>query len=130
MDKNSVLNGLDKGRIIGTDKLTDAERLPWVEHPEFKGVYLKNLVTSADTAGAFSCHLVRISPGCAVAEHSHARLWELNEVLDGSGTITLAGKTYACTPGDTCVNPPAVPHSVSASGGELYITAKFIPALL
>jgi len=130
MVSNSIVKLLENGAIICPEKQIDAEKLPWVKHPEFEGVYLKNLITSADTAGTFSCHIVRISQGCSVAEHSHDKLWEFNEALQGSGTLILGGRTYVFKVGDSCVNPPGVPHSVSAPDGDLYITAKFMPALL
>ena len=118
MDKKSLPASFEGGRVISPNKAIDAGKLPWSKHPEFEGVYMKHLVTSTDTAGAFSCHLVWISPGCTVAEHSHDGQWEFNEILEGTGAIVLAGKVYSCTPGDTCINPPTVPHSVSATGGN------------
>jgi quercetin dioxygenase-like cupin family protein len=130
MAKNTLISLFENGNVICTEKIMSMENVPWVKHPVFEGVFMKNLITAAETHGAFSCHLARISPGHSVDEHSHSELWEFNEVLEGIGTMTLADKTITCKAGDSFVNPPGVPHSLTASDGELYITAKFVPALL
>ncbi|MGA9141693.1 MAG: cupin domain-containing protein [Methanocella sp.] len=126
---NNVVELFADGKIILPGKEIDAAKLPWYEHPAFKGVFLKDLVTAADTKGAFSCHLVMIKKGFEVGEHDHKIEWELNEVLTGSGSMIIDGKKMACKPGFSYVTPPGIPHIVSADGGDICLTAKFVPAL-
>jgi mannose-6-phosphate isomerase-like protein (cupin superfamily) len=41
----------------------------------------------------------------------------------------FGGTRSDCKPGDSYVNPPGVSHSVAAPKEDLYIFAKFFPAL-
>jgi hypothetical protein len=129
MAQNHLVGFFEKGDIITPDKVINAEKLSWSEHPAFKGVYLKDLVTSADTNGAFSCHLVKVNGGCSVGEHSHEKEWEFNEILNDSGAIVIADKRYPCKLGLSCINPPGISHTVIAGDDDLYLLAKFMPAL-
>jgi len=113
------------------DAATDFSALPWNPHPAFVGVALKHLITGAQTGGALSTHLVRVCAGCCLEEHTHAGSLELHEVVRGAGDCRLAEKTVAYAPGVCGLIPAGVAHSVRAHAGEdLYILAKFVPALL
>ncbi len=68
MSKNNVVELFADGKIVYPGKEIDAAKLPWYEHPAYKGVFLKDLVTGADTKGAFSCHLVKVKKGFEVGE--------------------------------------------------------------
>ena len=129
MGQNKAFEMFNDGMVIFPGKSIDVSALPWIEHPAFKGVYLKNLVTGSETKGAFSCHMVKIKKGCEVGLHSHDTQWEFNEALEGSGTFVIQGKELACKPGFSYATPPGVSHIVSAQDEDLYILAKFIPAL-
>lgn len=128
---------MDLKTIVGTGHLArpDGERdlsaLPWNPHPRFAGVALRHLVTGADTAGALSTHLVRIDAGAELAAHTHDGSVELHEVLLGSGRCSLGAKEVVYQPGACGLIPAGVKHSVRADAEtELYILAKFAPALL
>ncbi|WP_459854515.1 cupin domain-containing protein [Humidesulfovibrio idahonensis] len=127
----------DLSQLPGTVRLatpeadTDLAALPWNPHPSFPGVALKHLVTGAQTGGALSAHLVRVEAGCRLEEHTHAGSLELHEVLRGKGDCLLAAKSVRYEPGACGLIPAGVAHSVRADAGEdLYILAKFAPALL
>lgn len=130
MSQNTIQEIFTEGKILFPGKAVDAAKLSWYEHPAFKGVFLKDLVTAADTKGAFSCHVVKVKKGCQVGEHYHNAEWEFNEALEGTWLLTLGGKQYECGPGFTCVTPPGVPHVVSAPDEDVYLLAKFVPALV
>lgn len=130
MGQDKVFETFNSGMIIFPSKNIDVSALPWYEHPAFKGVYLKDLVKGADTRGAFSCHIVKIKKGSEVGEHSHDKQWEFNEALEGNGTFMIHGKEFACKAGFSYATPPGISHIVSAPEEDLYILAKFIPALL
>jgi quercetin dioxygenase-like cupin family protein len=129
MTESKVVELFAMGKIVIPEKAVDAAKLPWYEHPGFKGVFLKDLVTAEDTKGAFSCHIVKVTMGCEVGEHYHNAEWEFNEVLEGSGSFIINGKKFACKAGFSYATPPGVTHSVSAPGEDIYLLAKFVPAL-
>jgi len=129
MIQNTIPELFSDGKVVFPGKTIDAAMLPWYEHPAFKGVLLKDLVTAVDTNGAFSCHVVKISKGFEVGEHNHNAEWEFNEAVEGCGPLILDGVTHSCRPGFTCVTPPGVPHIVSAPYEDICLLAKFVPAL-
>ena len=130
MDANSQ-TVLATGRIIHTiTGSRQAAEIPWKDHPAFAGVALRHLVTAADTDGALSCHIVRLSPGASLASHVHDGQWELHEVVDGSGTAALNGAKADYLPGVAAVIPRGVAHEVTAGPEGLTLYAKFFPALL
>jgi quercetin dioxygenase-like cupin family protein len=118
-------------RLATPETETDLAALPWNPHPRFPGVALRHLVTGAQTNGALSAHLVRVSAGCCLEEHVHPGSVELHEVARGTGLCQLAEKSVRYAPGVCGLIPAGVAHSVRADAGEdLYILAKFAPALL
>lgn len=118
----------DKGTLAhGGESITLAS-LPWKEHPEFRGVFLKPMVTAEQTGGLFSCFLVRIEPGSGIGRHVHPDSVELHEVVSGSGVcVTETGETpYG--PGSMAVLARNAPHEVRAGHDGLRLLAKFITA--
>jgi quercetin dioxygenase-like cupin family protein len=104
--------------------------IEWVEHPKFKGVYLKHLIKGANTNGQFSSHLVKIDPNCSLDTHCHEEQWELHEVIEGQGVCNLIEETVSYHRGKIAVIPKGANHKVQASNNGLTLFAKFIPALL
>ncbi len=117
----------------GTLKLPDTESrfadIPWSKHPTFDGVELKHIVTSQQTGGVFSYHLVRIAPGKSIGTHIHGKQLETHEIIAGKGICINAGNTLCYKPGVISILPMGVPHEVTAGDDGLYLFAKFIPAL-
>jgi quercetin dioxygenase-like cupin family protein len=111
----------------GEEKVAD---ISWTPHPTFPGVFLKTLVSGADTDGALSCHLVRVEPGKCLSSHVHAGQWELHEVAAGEGVARIEGGQVAYCPGVTAVIPRGVAHEVTAGATGLRLFAKFFPALV
>lgn len=106
------------------------ESLEWNYHGAFKGVALKHLVMGDQTEGKLSCHLVRIEAGCEIGDHIHESNWELHEVVGGTGTCFLGDKKVEYEAGISAVIPEGKPHRVVAGDEDLYILAKFVPALV
>jgi len=129
MKKTGITDLFNEAKIIYPEKEIDAKEAAWYEHPAFKGVFLKDLVQGKDTEGQFSCHMVKIEKGCEVGSHSHDVQWEFNEAIDGTGVFILGDKEIRFISGYSFVTPPGVEHTVIAEGKDLYILAKFIPAL-
>lgn len=127
---NTVVNIFDAATIINSNNRIHADQLPWNDHPTFPGVALKHLITGAATQGQLSCHLVRIEAGCEIGTHTHPDKLELHEVLEGQGHACCAEQTVAYQPGIAMVIPADIPHRVMADDQDMYLLAKFTPALV
>lgn len=114
--------------FAGTTQAVDS--LPWHPHTVFQGVSLKHLATASQTAGRASFHIVKIEPGCLLAEHVHNGKMELHEVLSGMGTGQVNGMHISYFPGQITLIPDDTPHQVHAGPEGLVLLAKFFPALL
>ena len=109
---------------------TNVNDLEWHKHPAYPGVALKHLVTAVNTDGKFSIHLVRVQERHEIGEHVHQGKWELHEIIQGQGECLIDGRRVGYFAGVSAVIPADLPHCVKAERGDLYILAKFIPALL
>lgn len=127
---SEIVKKLDEGKVVCLEKETDVKELDWNAHSAFKGVFLKHLVKGEDTDGKFSCHLVKIESGCEIGEHIHEKQWELHEILDGAGRGMLSDKEITYQQGVSVVIPNRVKHKVIAGENDLYLLAKFVPALV
>ena len=119
----------EKGKLVYPDEVAFAS-LPWHPHAKFEGVELKHLITSEQTSGLFSYHLVRIAPNKKIGKHLHEKQLETHEVISGSGICNSNGKTYSYVPGNIGVFPMNIEHEIVADEAGMCIFAKFIPALL
>lgn len=119
----------EAGRLALSEAAVDFAAVPWVAHPTFAGVELKQLVSGAQTDGKFSFHLVRIAHNGQIGQHTHPTQLETHEVIAGSGFCLRDGQKIAYKPGIICLLPAAAPHLVQAGPDGLYLFAKFIPAL-
>lgn len=126
---NDVIAAYECGSLQLPGRAVDFADRAWNDHPAFAGVALKHLVTAEDTGGAFSFHLVRIRPGCAIGDHSHDPQLETHEVVDGEGVCTNDGDEITYRPGVISVFQPRRPHRVQACEKGLFLFAKFMPAL-
>ena len=124
-----VLEQLCQGKVVAGLAAKNVESLPWNNHPAFAGVALKHLITGKDTDGKFSCHIVRIDTGCEIGTHIHEGKWELHEVVKGKGYCLLENEKVDYDAGIVTAIPADLPHSVVAEE-QLYLLAKFVPALL
>ncbi|MFZ6029006.1 MAG: cupin domain-containing protein [Chloroflexota bacterium] len=125
-----MTSSIQQGIVITVESMQAVNSLPWKEHATCEGVFLKHLVTGVATGGRFSCHLVKVRAGCEISEHVHPGHWELHEVAEGSGQGFLAGNVLDYRPGNAIVIPMGEKHRVVANDEDLYLWAKFIPALV
>jgi quercetin dioxygenase-like cupin family protein len=121
---------IDEGKIVCLEHEMQVTHLKWNPHATFKGVMLKHLVTGVSTNGKLSCHLVRIQAGCEISEHVHADKLELHEVLSGNGKGILVNKEIPYLAGTCVIIPANEPHKVIAGDKDVYLLAKFTPALV
>ena len=127
--KNEVFEAFDNGCFEIPGKEKAFKDVPWSKHPTFEGVELKHIITSKETGGAYSFHLVRIAPGKSILNHLHDPQLETHEVIAGRGTCLNDGYEIAYLPGVISVMPPRVCHEVHAGEEGLFLFAKFMPAL-
>lgn len=120
----------NEGKLYLPDVVKEFAEIPWEEHAVFAGVSLKHLITSSQTNGAFSYHLVRIEPGMKIREHVHKEQLETHEVIAGKGICVNDGAEMIYEPGVISILPKAIPHEVTAGNEGIYLFAKFMPALL
>ncbi len=125
-----MIEQIEQGQIVTLENNTDMTDLKWNKLASCERVFLKHMVTGKFTDGKFSCHLVKVQAGCEISEHVHQNNWELHEVAAGEATGYLADKTISYVTGTTIVIPQGEKHRVVAGEQDLYLLAKFIPALV
>lgn len=118
------------GKLLLPEKIISFKDIPWSKHPTFEGVELKHLLTSKETNGEFSYHLVKIAPNKKIGSHIHETQLETHEVISGSGICINSEKEFIYESGSISIFPIKVPHEIIAGKDGLYLFAKFIPALL
>ncbi|MCM1525402.1 MAG: cupin domain-containing protein [Ruminococcus sp.] len=117
------------GQLISACGKKRIGELGWNKHPEFEGVELKHIVTAGDTAGEFSCHIVKIAPNMKIGSHIHREQTELHEVICGEGACIMNKREEAYTEGTVCIIDRGTEHEVRAGDKGLFLAAKFILAL-
>lgn len=129
MHGKNTFAAFENGRLMNREEGKSFDSIPWNKHPTFEGVSLKHIVTSNDSDGVFSYHLVRIEPGKAIGEHIHTPQLETHEVIAGDGVCHNGEHRYTYTPGTIAILPAGMPHEVTAYKNGLLLFAKFIPPL-
>lgn len=130
MDYQNLFEQFDKaGKLVLPSTEISFADIPWSKHPTFEGVALKHIVTSGQTGGQFSYHLVRIAPNKKIGNHVHKTQLETHEVISGNGICINEGTEITYEPGVISILPMNIPHEVTAGNGGLYLFAKFMPAL-
>ncbi len=115
-----------KGNLAVGARTRSIAAIPWSEHREFSGVFLKNVVTAEQTGGLFTCHLVRIAPNGKIGLHAHPASIELHEVVSGSGVCVTGNAEIPYAPGSVTVLARNAPHEVRAGETGLCFFAKFV----
>ena len=119
----------NNGKLILADKAISFESIPWCKHPVFDGVELKHIVTSNETNGEFSYHLVRVASNKSILNHIHEEQLETHEVIYGEGICINNQQKIHYSTGVISIMTKAVSHEVHAGDNGLLLFAKFIPAL-
>lgn len=130
MDYKNLFHKFNKeGKLLLPNTEIAFSEIPWSKHPAFEGVELKHIITSKQTSGQFSFHLVKIKPYKKIGNHVHKQQLETHEVISGSGLCINGSANLMYEPGVVSIIPVNVPHEVTAGADGLYLFAKFIPAL-
>ncbi|MEN6609826.1 MAG: cupin domain-containing protein [Methanoregulaceae archaeon] len=117
-------------RVTGVHETRDVSSLPWNPHAKFPGVAMQHLVTGSETGGRMSIHHVRVGPGCAIGDHTHAGIVEIHDVLEGSGICTVDGKEIPYVPGVIGIMPVDTVHRIVAGDQGILLLATFSPPLV
>lgn len=129
MENNILFEQFINGKLSLPNKEIAFENISWSKHPTFEGVELKHIITSKDTNGEFSFHLVRIEPNKKIGMHIHETQLETHEVISGTGICINDNVKLKYSPGIISIFPKKVMHEVTAGDNGLYLFAKFFPAL-
>lgn len=129
-DKNLYETFDRKGKLVLPKTTVSFSELAWHKHPTFEGVALKHLITSEQSEGKFSFHLVKIDPNKKIGLHVHDHQIETHEVISGHGVCINENVEITYEAGVVSVFQANCPHEVTANDEGLYMFAKFIPALL
>ncbi len=124
--ESSLFQQFDNGTILTAEQKIDTALCAWNKHKDFEGVFIKHLITAEQTAGLFTCHLIRLDPHGVIRLHSHPTSIELHEVAQGSGVCLVYGEEIPYTPGTLGVMNRNAPHEVRAGADGLCLFAKFI----
>ena len=119
----------DNGKLVAFGETKQFQDIVWSKHPTFEGVELKHLITSKETDGKYSFHLVKIAPNCSIGNHIHETQLETHEVIAGSGVCINQEVMIDYVPGVISIIPAGIKHEVKAGTQGLYLFAKFMPAL-
>lgn len=126
----SVFEKFEAGELyLPSERQVQLKSIAWSPHAKFEGVALKHLITSKDTGGVFSYHLVRIAPQKKIGLHIHETQLETHEVIEGDGVCNASDHKMAYEAGVISVLPAGIEHEVTAGNDGLYLFAKFFPAL-
>ena len=93
------------------------EQVPWVAHPRFADIQMKQMLTSAANPLA-SVSRVRVPPGGVIGWHQHAAQTETVYVLAGDSTLTLGESPVRFGAGQIVAIPPTVRHTLINDGAE------------
>ncbi len=125
-----MIEQIENVKIVTFEKRYNINDVPWNKHAAWEGVFLKHLIKGDSTEGKFSCHLVKVQAGCQLGSHIHQDNWELHEVIAGDGNGYVNEEKIPYNGGTTVIIPQGQNHRIVAGEEDLYLFAKFIPALL
>lgn len=123
-------NNFNRGKLYINGECIDIDNLTWHEHPTDRGVFFKHIISGANTNKLLSYHLVKVNPDCEIDIHNHIGKTELHEIIGGCGHCMIGNEKIDYHKGVIGFIPEDKYHSVRAGKEELFILAKFFPALM
>jgi len=110
-------------------RIADAASGEWQEHPRFRGIYLKGLLTSADN-GLASVNVVRVPPGGVISRHHHPAQVETVYMLAGQSVLTLGDAETPFNAGQIVAVPIGLEHALrNESAEDVELLTFFTPPL-
>ena len=103
--------------------------LEWTEHPRFRDIWVKKLITSQENPFA-SINVVRVPPGGVIGWHGHAEQIETVYALAGQSALTLGKTEVPFGAGQIVAIPPGLQHTLRNTGLEdVKLLTVFTPPL-
>jgi len=109
--------------------IVDSAAVDWTEHPRFRSIGMKALLTSADNPLA-GVNAVQVPPGGVIGRHLHAKEIETVYVLAGQSVLTLGDADFAFAVGQVVAIPAGLEHALRNTGREtVELLCIFTPPL-
>ena len=119
---------MDRGPVVVQESAREWETWPDEEVAKKGLVYWKTLVSGDLThSEALTMGLAKIPPNEALREHRHLEE-EIYLVLEGTGSVTIGGKTLPVGPGTSVFIPGNAAHSCENTGASDLRFAYVFPA--
>jgi len=113
------------------DICREVESLDWEEHPKFKNVFVKYLLTKRDNDSNITYLLVKTLKGTKIPKHVHEKSVDIIYPLKGKGEIHIDGfGDFAYVPGNCIIIPKNIPHNVDNVEETLIAIDIFDPATI
>lgn len=109
--------------------MADANTVAPKEHPRFRNIWLKTLLTSAENPFA-SVNVVQVPVGGVIGLHHHPTQIETIYVLAGTSTFTVGGTETPFNSGQIVAVPIGMEHGLRNTGTEqVELLTFFTPPL-
>jgi quercetin dioxygenase-like cupin family protein len=109
--------------------IVDSAAIAWTEHPRFRSIGMKALLTSAGNPLA-GVNVVQVPPDGFIGRHLHAQEIETVYVLAGQSVLTLGDADYPFAAGQVVAIPAGLEHALRNTGAEtVELLCIFTPPL-
>ncbi len=109
--------------------IVDSAAIPWTEHPRFRSIGMKALLTPVDNPLA-GVNVVQVPPDGVIGRHLHAQEIETVYVLAGQSVLTLGDADHAFDAGQVVAIPAGLEHALRNVGDEtVELLCIFTPPL-
>ena len=115
--------------LVASPTIVDSSIVDWVDHPRFRDITMKSLVTAANNPLA-GVNLVNVPPGGVIGRHHHPKEIETVYVLAGQSVLTLGEIDYDFSAGQIVAIPVALEHALHNMGAKaVELLCVFTPPL-
>ena len=117
------------GELSSRQPIVDSAAIPWTEHPRFRSISMKALLTSAENPLA-GINVVQVPPDGVIGCHLHVKEIETVYVLAGVSLLTLGDADYPFAAGQVVAIPAGLEHALRNTGAEtVELLCIFTPPL-
>ena len=109
--------------------IVDSSAISWVDHPRFRDISMKTLISSASNPLA-GVSLVNVPPGGVIGRHLHPKEIEMVYVLAGQSELTLGDADHVFVAGQIVAIPIGLEHALRNTGPDtVKLLCIFTPPL-
>ena len=114
---------------VTSPSIVDSSTISWVDHPRFRDISMKTLISSATNPLA-GVNLVNVPPGGVIGRHLHLKEIETVYVLAGQSELTLGDTGHVFVAGQIVAIPASLEHSLRNTGQDtVNLLCIFTPPL-